>query len=171
MADPVTIFQGAIAALKSAADLAQGMSKITTTAEVQAKAVELQQIILSAQSGALEAQGAQFALLQRIRSLEEKLTQVKAWETEKQKYQLYKFESGTFAYVLKEDAGAAEPSHYICASCYENQRKSILQSGRNGPARTLDCHCCTSQIVLSGRPDSPTIPVAASRKLNRLRGT
>ena len=54
------LFQGAISALRGAADIAKGLVELNTMAEVQAKAVELQQIVLSAQGSALEAQSARF---------------------------------------------------------------------------------------------------------------
>ncbi len=152
VADPLTIFQGAIIGLKSAADLAKSLGELKTTAEVQAKAVELQQIILGAQSNALEAQGIQFSLLEQIRELEKKLADIKAWETEKQKYELKELRPNSFAYILKENPENNEPTHHICALCYEDQRKSILQIGKNGPSEVLRCHNCSSEITVKGWP-------------------
>src|SRR5688572_10662357 len=109
MADPVTLFQRAVTALKGAGDIAQGLSKLNTLAEVQSKAVELQQIILAAQASALAAQAEQFALLDRMRQLEKELTEVKAWQAVKQNYELKELIPGVFAYTLKQQAGTSEP--------------------------------------------------------------
>lgn len=152
MVDPVTIIQGAVTALKGAGDIAQGLSKLNTMAEVQAKAIELQQIILSAQSYALTAQAEHFSLLEKIRQLEKELTDIKAWESEKQRYELKELKSGVFAYALKEQTNPSEPAHNICASCYEHGKKSVLQSISMAVGRTvyLVCHGCNSQILFQG---------------------
>lgn len=127
-----TMLQGAITGLKFAADLAIGLGKIHTLAEVQGKAIELQQIILSAQSSALAAQGQQFALIERIRDLEEEVASVKAWEETKQRYELQEPNPGTFVYALKAQTSTAEPKHWICAACYEDAKRSILQLKTRG---------------------------------------
>ncbi len=52
MAD-MLLFQGAMAGLKAAADIAIGLNKLNTMTEVNAKAIKLQQIIMNVQSTAL----------------------------------------------------------------------------------------------------------------------
>lgn len=155
----IPAFQTTVGTLKSAADVAISLSKLHTMAEVQAKAIELQQIILSAQSSALEAQSEQFTLLDRIRDLEKVLAEVKAWETEKNKYQLEAIVNGrgrenVYAYSTKE---GIEPAHKICAACYEDGHKSILQLEYRTPGmdNVLVCHRCKADIYLSGawRPE------------------
>src|SRR5260370_35297808 len=51
----------------------------------------------------------------------------KAWGAEKEKYELKNVGRGSFAYVRKKDAQPSEPSHWLCAQCYQNSKKSILQ--------------------------------------------
>src|SRR5713226_3130242 len=123
----MTLIGGAITGLKTAADIAVGLSKLHTMAEVQAKAIELNQIILAAQSGAMAAQSDQFSMLQRIRDLEEEIARVKAWEETKQRYQLHEPTTGTFVYAIKEESKGTDPTHWICANCYEKSVRSILQ--------------------------------------------
>jgi hypothetical protein len=146
MADMVLI-QGAIAGLKTAADIAIGLGKLHTMTEVQAKAIELQQIILSAQSSALSAQSEQFSFLEQIRALKEEVASVKAWETEKQRYKLSSPWEGAVTYTLKESMANGEPAHWICTSCYENGRKSILNPVKGKDTwYLLICPVCNSQI-------------------------
>ncbi len=154
----VITFQGAISGLKAAAEGAIALGKLHTLAEVQAKAVELQQIILSAQSSALEAQSEQFALLEQIRNLEKELADVKAWESEKQKYELIDLFAGNdragaaFVYARKSGVEPAEPPHKICAHCYQEGKKSILQQETRVPGmdRVLLCNACGSEIYVAG---------------------
>lgn len=146
MADMVLI-QGAITGLKTAADIAIGMSNLKTMTEVQGKAIELQQIILSAQSSALSAQSEHFSLLEKIRHLEKEIAQVKAWETEKQRYKLSSPWEGALTYSLKESMANGEPAHWICTSCYEDGRKSILNPIKSKDTwYLLVCPVCNSQI-------------------------
>ncbi len=143
----LALFQGAVTGLKTAADIAIGISKLKTMTEVTAKAIELQQVILSAQSDALAAQSAQFSLIERIRDLEDELTEMKAWETEKQRYKLITPWTGSLTYGLKESMKGAEPPHYLCTNCYEDGRKSILNHNGNSTRWTsYVCPVCTSEI-------------------------
>lgn len=137
--------QSAVVSLKTATDIVTGLAKLKIGSEVQAKVIELNGVILSAQSSALAANSDQFALLERIRKLEAEIAKMKAWEAEKQRYALTELSSGAFAYVVKRDARAAEPLHAICAQCYEHGRKSILQwiHGQYGNVRFTCNHCKT----------------------------
>jgi len=152
MVDPVSVISGTVAALKGAGEIAQGLSKLSSQAEVQAKAIELHHIVLSAQGAALAAQAEHSTLLERVRQLEKELTDVKAWEAEKQKYLLKELRSGVFAYALKEQTASLEPTHNICANCYEHGKKSILQNVRMAAGRTeyLVCNACKAEIVIHG---------------------
>jgi len=113
------VFAG-LSALKSAFDIAKGLKDIDNVARRNAAVIELQEKILSAQS-------AQSDLVDRVRNLEEKVTSLETWETEKKRYKLTDFGGGTFAYLLKPEAANGEPTHRICASCYQKGEKSILQ--------------------------------------------
>lgn len=148
------MIQGAVTSLKVAADIAIALGNIKTMAEVQAKAIELQQVILSAQSSALTAQSEQFTLLQQIRDLKEEVANAKAWNEQKQRYALVSPWPGAVTYALKKQSSNAEPPHWICATCYENGRRSILNdgmkyapAGRGRSAVGLDCPVCSAHIA------------------------
>src|SRR5436309_8136487 len=94
------LIQGTITGLKVAADLAKGFLHLKSLAEVQGKVIELNEAILSAQMNALAAQAEQFTMIQRVRELEQEIAQIKAWEEEKQRYELIAPWSGCFVYAL-----------------------------------------------------------------------
>ena len=77
----------------TAFDLAKGLKDIDDTARRNTAVIELQEKLLIAQS-------AQAELLERIRTLEEKVANFETWDTEKQRYELKPF-GNAFAYVLK----------------------------------------------------------------------
>jgi hypothetical protein len=145
----LTAVQAAFTGLKTAGDIAKTFLSLNKIADIQAKVIELQSVILSAQGSALAAQNTQSALLERIRELEEAVAKVKAWDAEKQKYELKEVSPNSFAYVLKTEASGTEPTHWICASCYEHGKKSILQGQGNGwGVENFKCAECKGDIKI-----------------------
>ncbi len=151
MPDVLTI-GGALASLKTANEIARSFIGLRDQATIQTKVIELQSVILSAQSSALAAQGEQFALLENKRELETSIADLEAWNREKQRYALNELATGRFAYTLKENEQAGEPIHHICANCYQERRKPILIQFEipQGRASAMKCHHCGSEIVVRG---------------------
>jgi hypothetical protein len=131
----ISAIAGALSALKAANDIAQAMIGLRDAAAFQTKLIEFQSKIIEANNSAFAAQEERAALLQQISDLEKQVASFKAWETEKQRYEL-KDSGGTFTYVLKPDAQGSEPSHKICAACYQHSKKSILQIVPGNNVRT-----------------------------------
>ena len=151
MVDMVSI-QQAINSIQAVGKLAKSLVGMHDASLVREKTIELNEAILAAQSSALSAQSEQFGLLEKIGTLEKKVAQMEAWDAEKQRYQLTELTSGTFAYSLKSDETATEPAHKICANCYANREKSILQQELRFPGRVdvLVCNNCGAELFLSG---------------------
>jgi hypothetical protein len=140
---------GAASSLKTASEIVQAMIGLRDASVFQTKAIELQRQILAAQASALAAHSDQFALLQRIRELEEEVARVKAWEAEKQRYELQKMPPGVFVRVLKAEMTSGEPMHCICQTCYERGKKGVLNSTEphNGQY-DLMCNECGSKLTV-----------------------
>jgi hypothetical protein len=130
----------------------KAMVGLRDAAQILEKTVELNQKILTVQTALADEQAEQTSLIQAIREREEETTHLKAWETEKQRYELKELRSGAFAYSLKEEAASGEPPHSICASCYERGQKSILQQETRFPGRAsvAVCHGCGAEIYVMG---------------------
>lgn len=64
-------------------------------------------------------------MIERIRDLQEQIVQLKAWETEKQRYEFKTFGGGV-ACFLKPETQGTEPMHPICANCYARGKISYL---------------------------------------------
>lgn len=142
--------------LQAAGQIIKSLVSLKIGADVQAKVIELQAVIFAAQGDALTAQSEQFALAQRVRDLEAEVAQAKAWEAQKERYELKEFPTGVFAYVLKPEAGGTEPPHRICPNCYEDGHKSILQCVRKEHGGELvECHRCNKSFHLSEFHDPP----------------
>jgi hypothetical protein len=89
----------AVSALNGAKDIAQAMIGLRDSAAFQAKLLEFQSKLIDANSATLAAQDERSSLLEQIRKLEKEVADLKAWDTEKQRYQLTEIGPAAFAYV------------------------------------------------------------------------
>ena len=153
----VAAIAGLITSLKAAGEITAGLISVRDAAKIQSKVVELNTVIISAQSSALAANTAQFSLLDRVRDLEEKIARLEGWEAEKKRYQLTDFGGGTFAYLLKPEMAEGEPPHRICARCYEEGHRSILQfSHEDFVSRDhYSCFRCKTEFEFGVRHEPP----------------
>lgn len=139
----VAAFQG----LQSAKDIASGLISLKTAAEVSAKAVELNGIVADVQGKLFEAQAEQSTLLRQVDLLEKEVVKLKDWQHERQRYELHKLPAGGLAYRVKPAMQGSEPEHYLCANCYQDGVKSILQpAGFDSSTKILKCQRCNSVI-------------------------
>jgi len=154
--ESIAAFGSITGAFKSATDLIKAITDARDDSTIKAKANELQAQIFSAQQSALTAQTAQFTLLDRVGELEKTIANFEAWETEKQRYQLHNIDRGVFAYVLKKDMSNGEPPHWLCARCYTEGKKSLLQISTQPrmPGLSIDatkwiCSTCTAAVGIN----------------------
>jgi Zn finger protein HypA/HybF involved in hydrogenase expression len=126
------------------------MVGLRDAAAFQGKLIEFQSKIIDANNAAFAAQDERAALLERIRELEKQVADFKAWETEKQRYELTALSHGAFAYALKKEAARGEPPHWICAACYSKGEKTILQCASNPNLVQVRYKCprCHSEILV-----------------------
>jgi hypothetical protein len=132
-----------LSSFKTAYDITKAMLDLREAAAIQSKVIELQRIILESQKSCTE-------LIATVGELEKEVSKLKAWDADKQRYELADSGLGTFAYRLKPEAEGAEPIHLLCAHCYADHQKSVLQStdkldGRR--RRVLACHRCKSTVA------------------------
>jgi hypothetical protein len=134
-----------LSALKTAFDIAKGLKDLDDAVRRNAAVIELQEKILAAQQ-------AQAALIEQVGELEKEVTGLKAWDAEKQRYKLTEVRPGMMTYTLKEGMEKGEPAHHLCASCYNEGHKSIMQRETRFPGRheVLVCHRCGSDLYKSG---------------------
>ncbi|KQO45567.1 MULTISPECIES: hypothetical protein [unclassified Methylobacterium] len=142
----------ALGSLKTAFDILKTMAGLRDANLVREKALELQGVIYSAQERALTSQAAQSALVKRIDDLETEITRLKAWDGEKERYELKSLGAGVFAYAPKPGMEGSEPEHKLCANCFQHREKSILQQETRHPGRVvmLVCSACHAELVIAG---------------------
>lgn len=129
---------------KSMLDMAKGLKDINDAAVRNAAVIELQEKILAARE-------AQSTLAEQVRDLEAEVARLKAWDREKERYELQQRSPncpGALAYRVKESERGAEPVHWLCPTCYEDGRKSILQE-HEGARRSINAACPRCKTTLS----------------------
>lgn len=136
------------ASFKSAFSILNSMLEFKAAAEFKDKIIELQGIIGAAQADTFAAQERQAALLEEVNKLKSQVAKLRAWDSEKKKYELKELHTGNFAYALKKSEKKGGPVHYLCPACYEGGKKSILQENDMGSHGTvLQCFECKTYVV------------------------
>jgi hypothetical protein len=140
----------ALSGLKTAYDMAKGVSALTTDANTKLATIDLMQTILAAQQHALASQEAQAALMKRITELESRLAERDSWDTERSRYILTEFSTGVQAYTLKPEFTADGPAERLCANCFDQGRRSLLQTySRHSGGEAVQCQRCDAKMNLS----------------------
>jgi formate dehydrogenase maturation protein FdhE len=157
MPDMLAIAQG-LNALKATADIIKAMVGLRDAAQILEKTIELNQKILTVQTALADAQTEQTSLIQTVRELEEEIARLKAWNADKDRYQLEQLPPRVYVYALKQDmAREGEPVHSICPTCYQRDKKSVLQAGETSHGtHELTCHECGTKLTVGHFQAPPT---------------
>ena len=132
MTDAAIITAG-FQSLKASFEIGKALLKMGISAEIKDRIREMNDGILAAQESAIASQQHESALLKQISALEKQITDFEAWAAEAETYKLANVRTPNhpmglaFAYAPKEGTHTGEPPHFICASCYQERHKSILQ--------------------------------------------
>lgn len=116
------------------------------------KTAELSEKLFTMLGHAMSVQAELATAKEEIAGLKARIVQMEEWAQEKQRYELKELRPGVFAYFLKETHAGGEPAHAICANCYQDGVKRILQEEHLAVGRThvLICSRCGAELVKSG---------------------
>lgn len=124
--------------------------------QINAVLVEVTQI----QASLVAAQQRETQLTDRCRELEGEFRRITDWESIKARYTLTTIDGSAFVYTLKPQhvVLGTEPQHWLCATCFEDGKKSHLQ-GTGRRVRDMEkwgCPRCDTTVVVgwSTRPGS-----------------
>jgi hypothetical protein len=139
----------AITSLRSALDIAKAMVSLRDAETVRAKSIELQGIILKALNESIEAREAYAAQIDRVRALETEVADLKKWDAEKERYELKTVGIGAVAYMLKPEARGSEAPHWLCPTCFAQDKKSFFQGtpATEASHRFYLCRSCKGTIM------------------------
>jgi Zn finger protein HypA/HybF involved in hydrogenase expression len=141
-----------ISGLKNIGEIVNSILDAKASNAINAAVSEVQSHLMSVQREALTANSEQFAMIEEIRNLKEKIAEMEAWGTEKQRYYLKSPWPGTVVYALRESLSNGEPPHWICTNCYNDGMKSILTQQQDGNAVvSFLCPKCKTSFRAIGR--------------------
>lgn len=147
MADMSTI-AAALSSFNALRNIAQAMIDLRDAQAMQAKILEFNGQLIDAQTKIFSVNEERTTLVERVRDLESQIVRMKDWEAQKQRYELAAPFPGCMVFALKRAMSEGQIPHYLCASCYQNGKASILQ-GREmlggGGSAWYHCPICTSQ--------------------------
>jgi hypothetical protein len=174
MTDVATISAG-LQSLKAAFEIGKTVLNLGLSVQVQDRIREMNAKILAAQENAIASRDYQFALLKQIGDLEKAIAELEAWDAEAETYQLTDVRpkgnvmGSAFAYAPKEGTHPTEPSHFICANCYQDRHKSILQEQflYPGGCDALICPRCSMIIYKDGHPYPEHFGLRPPKRSNR----
>lgn len=132
------------AALKTGTEIAQNVQGII--AGKNPDLLALKQQISDLYDELIVAKKAQMAQQEALVELQHNLKKSDAFQAQKSNYALTKTDLGGFVYTLKLDKAGGDPPHDLCVSCFDQEKKSVLQPvGRN----KLGCPSCKAEVFKS----------------------
>lgn len=117
----------ALSGIKTMTDLTALVLNAKVDIAVTEKAIESQSALLSLQSAMLGLQSQYQILLGENEMLKKQLIGIETWDDESKNYNLSEITTGVFAYAFKGDESKTIPAHWLCAHCFQNKQKSIIQ--------------------------------------------
>jgi CII-binding regulator of phage lambda lysogenization HflD len=125
--DPGTFIATAVTSVRGLTDIARGLKSLKNLSDIQPVAVELYEQIITIQQHLSDANSAMSAQVERIRDLEVQIARMNEWQAHKLRYKLAAPFPGCMVYAVQKSMADGEPAHYLCAACYQNGVRSILQ--------------------------------------------
>ncbi len=115
---------------------------------VREKVTEILDSIIPLQANIVSLYESNLTLIKEKETLEKKIMEIEDWQKEASRYELKELASGVYVYCIKETAKSSEPNHYLCAKCYNDRNKTILQRTSHSHAGVhYVCHSCSSEII------------------------
>lgn len=140
---------GLLSSIRTLTDIVKANKSLRNFNELETALFEVNTKLSATMAVALETQEQQAALTNRIRDLEKENMELKDWNHERERYALHEIMTGRFVYRLQPSMENGEPAHDLCANCFTQGKKAILQVVQTpGFAKTAVCSLCKTEIGL-----------------------
>ena len=140
----------AISGIKTAMDMAKGISALKSEVEINQAIIDIQRTLLEAQAAAFDDKETISGLVNENRTLQANLQIKDDWEQEKLRYALVKSELGAFTYNLKPELAGEEVLHRLCANCFNTGYKSLLHTTmKYGGGEEVICQRCDKKLKIA----------------------
>ncbi len=154
---------GAIGSIKAALEIAKGVSALKSETEINRALIDIQRALLDAQASAFDDRERISELLNENKKLQSDLDRNSDWDQQKSRYQLTQSPLGAYTYDLIPEVADGEPLHRLCAKCFQDGHKSILNTiskGRGG--EKVNCPTCKTDFLLAKFGD-PIVSIPRQR--------
>lgn len=112
---------------------------------------EIKRLAIEVIDQLLEAKAAQMTMQDALMKLQDEQKKRDRFQAEAHRYALTRTDLGAMVYSLKPDEARGEPPHDLCATCFEDQIKSVLQPVKSN---TLGCNRCGGTFLKPDGRDS-----------------
>jgi len=141
---------------KVAYDIAKGISALKSEVDRNESISKILEVLLTVQTNALSVNAIAQELQQEKYNLEKKILEFENWTETERQYELKEIATGIFVYTYKKSKNLTEPMHWLCAKCYNERAKSILQRIKKTMAGVAyACHNCKSEILDHSKAEPP----------------
>lgn len=146
--------QGGMTAIKAAFDLLKAGKDVIDQAAMMNALYEIQQRLLETQGAALQTMEENTKLARRVQELESAVEKKADWTAEESKYELLQVASGVSAYTEVGRSSKLKDAIKLCAHCFGEQCKSILQVQREDMRhQSLNCSRCRTKLIFQSFVD------------------
>lgn len=136
-------------------NLVKSANQLSTDSKIIAAIHDIQAQLLATNNMALEAQEKLTKCHEQIALLKEEKRNLEIWNNEKELVELKEIGKGAFAYVAKDINSNFESTPKLCATCFDNGKKSYLQQSFEQLRRIgLTCQLCSSKAVFNSYLDT-----------------
>lgn len=159
----ITEASAAISSIKTAADIAKGLSALKSEADVNIALIDIQRTLLDAQTAALADKSTIDSLGRRISELEDRIRGFESWEKERARYVLTASPLGAHTYDLRPNLADGEIPHRLCVACFNDRKKSVLHvKAKHSGGEIIYCPRCDKDLTLA--PFENTIMTFSSER-------
>lgn len=145
----------ALGSAQAAGAMIKSLAGMKSAVDINAKAIELQGVILSLQGDIGNAIAAQAQLAQENQQLKNQLAEIERFHGEAANYNIFQPWPGILVYARKDSVQRSSPPHYLCANCYQNNKKSILQQVLKNHMLNFTCSSCQVSLQTESRGPLP----------------
>ena len=146
----------AVGALNSLIESVRALRSLRSQKDVDAvradllgKVIDAQQAVLNLQALAATERERRTAAEKRVSELEQENAHLRDWSEERKRYALVALGPDACAYKMKDaEAASDEPVPHLCAHCFEDAQRSILQAQEyDSYTRILECPRCKTRVT------------------------
>ena len=142
--------------VQALATLLGAAKKLSNYNDIVAAVADVNIKLMQANAVAIGSQEKLSASAARIHELEQECARLKDWTEEQQRYELKEVAPGFFVQIEKNFDSPFQSAHKLCANCFVNGAKSLLQQEevRVGCRIQLTCHRCKATVVFDCYSDN-----------------